>query len=158
MHKLAKYSTILGMTLWSIGFSPLGSANLGETDSPAAEDVNFVEGKKAVDAQDWNKAIEWLSKAAQSQPQNADVHNYLGYAYRKTGKFPAAFSHYNEALKLNPKHKHAHEYIGEAYLLTDDLFKAEYHLSELQRICSPIPCEEYKDLKREVESYKKTRK
>ena len=158
MHKLAKYLTILCMAMWASAFAPLGSANLGESDSQSTDDVNFVEGKKAVDAQDWNKAVEWLTKAAQSQPQNADVHNYLGYAYRKTGRFPAAFTHYNEALRLNPKHKHAHEYIGEAYLLTDDLFKAEYHLSELQRICSPIPCEEYKDLKRAVESYKKTRK
>ncbi|MGH8596750.1 MAG: tetratricopeptide repeat protein, partial [Gammaproteobacteria bacterium] len=64
----------------------------------------------------------------------------------------------NEALKLNPKHKHAHEYIGEAYLLTDNLGKAEQHLAELQKLCTPIPCEEYKELKRAVESYKKNKK
>lgn len=158
MHKLAKFSVILFTALWGITFAPIAAANLGESDSPGADDVNFVEGKKAVETQDWNKAIEWLTKAVQSQPQNADAHNFLGYAYRKIGKYGASFAHYHEALKLNPKHKHAHEYIGEAYLLADDLFKAEYHLSELQRICSPIPCEEFKDLKRAVESYKKTRK
>jgi len=134
------------------------AANLGEDDSTASTDPNFQEGKKAVESQDWNKAVDLLSKAVQSDPKNADAHNFLGYAYRKNGKFDASFNHYNEALKLNPKHKHAHEYIGEAYLLTDNLPKAEQHLAELQKLCTPIPCEEYKELKRAVDNYKKNKK
>ena len=69
-----------------------------------------------------------------------------------------SFAQYNEALKLDPMNRHAHEYIGEAYLLTDNLPKAEHHLAELQRICSPIPCEEYKELKRAVDAYRKAKK
>lgn len=133
-------------------------ANFGEDNAPASNDANYQEGKKAIEAQDWNKAIELLSKAVQAEPDNADAHNFLGYAYRKTGKFDASFAQYNEALKLNPNHKNAHEYMGEAYLLTGDLPKAERHLAELQKICSPIPCEEYKELKRAVDAYKKTKK
>jgi tetratricopeptide (TPR) repeat protein len=86
------------------------------------------------------------------------VQNFLGYAHRKSGKLDDAFKHYNEALKLNPGHKPAHEYIGEAYLLANDVPKAEQHLAELQRLCSPIPCEELKELKRAVEDYKKNKK
>jgi Flp pilus assembly protein TadD len=141
-----------------VAFVPLAAANLGEDDSTASTDPNFHEGKKAVESQDWNKAVELLSKAVQYDPKNADAHNFLGYAYRKTGKFDASFNHYSEALKLNPKHKHAHEYIGEAYLLTDNLPKAEQHLAELQKLCTPIPCEEYKELKRAVDAYRKTKK
>ena len=70
----------------------------------------------------------------------------------------AAFNAYNAALKLNPQHKAAHEYIGEAYLLTGDLARAEQHLTELQKLCTPIPCEEYKDLRRALEDYKKKKK
>jgi tetratricopeptide (TPR) repeat protein len=70
----------------------------------------------------------------------------------------AAFAAYQEALKLNPRHKHAHEYIGEAYLMANDVAKAEQHLAELQKLCTPIPCEEYKDLKRAVDEYKKNKK
>ena len=70
----------------------------------------------------------------------------------------AAFAAYNEALRLNPNHKAAHEYIGEAYLMAGNVAKAEQHLAELQRLCSPIPCEELKDLRRAVEEYKKTKK
>ena len=133
------------------------NANMGSDDSDST-DTNFVEGRKAVESQDWNKAVELLAKAVQTDPNNADAHNFLGYAYRKKGAYAASFEHYEQALKLNPKHKHAHEYIGEAYLLTDNLPRAELHLAELQKICSPIPCEEYKELKRAVDVYKKTRK
>jgi len=141
-----------------VAFAHLAAANLGDDDLAASDDPNFQEGRKAVESQDWNKAIELLSKAVQSDPKNADAQNFLGYAYRKSGKFEAAFNHYNEALKLKPKHKHAHEYAGEAYLLTDNLPKAELHLAELQKLCTPIPCEEYKELKRAVDNYKKSKK
>ena len=132
-------------------------ANMGADDSDSTE-TSFVEGRKAVESQDWNSAVELLTKAVQTDPNNADAHNFLGYAYRKKGAYAASFEHYEQALKLNPKHKHAHEYIGEAYLLTDNLPKAELHLAELQKICSPIPCEEYKELKRAVDTYKKSKK
>ena len=36
--------------------------------------------------------------------------------------------------------------------------RAEQHLAELQRLCSPIPCEELKQLKRAVDDYKKAKK
>ena len=150
------FATLLAAFL--IAFVPLAAANLGDDDVAASDDPNFREGRKALESQDWNKAVDLLSKAVQSDPKNADAHNFLGYAYRKAGKVDSSFNHYNEALKLNPKHKHAHEYIGEAYLLTDNLPRAEQHLAELQKLCTPIPCEEYKELKRAVDNYKKTKK
>ena len=132
-------------------------ANLGGDDSDSS-DPAFLDGKKAVESQDWNKAVELLTKAVQTDARNADAHNLLGYAYRNKGAFQASFEHYEEALRLNPQHKPAHAYIGEAYLLTDNLAKAELHLAELQKICTPIPCEEFKELKRAVEAYRKTKK
>lgn len=140
------------------GFVPPATANLGEEDSAGSSNPAWLEGKKAVEAQDWVKAIEHLSKAVKAEPNNADAHNFLGYAYRKTGTFEASFNHYNEALKLNPRHRHAHEYIGEAYLMTDNLAKAEQHLAELRKLCTPIPCEEYRELSRAVDNYKKAKK
>ena len=139
------------------GIAISASANMGAEDSDST-DSNFVQGRKAIESQNWDMAIELLSKAVQTSPTNADAHNFLGYAYRKKGVYAAAFEHYELALKFNPKHKHAHEYIGEAYLLTDDLPKAEQHLAELRKICSPIPCEEYKELKIAVDAYKKVKK
>jgi len=133
-------------------------ANLGEEESSDSSNTDWIEAKKAVEAQDWKRAVPLLSKAAQAEPKNADIQNWLGFAQRKLGNMDAAFSAYAEALKLNPRHKHAHEYIGEAYLMTNNLAKAEQHLAELQRLCTPIPCEAYKDLKRAVDEYKKKKK
>lgn len=138
--------------------SPLAAmANMG-AESTSSDDPNAVEGKKAIEAQDWKRAVELLSKAANTDPNNADVQNWLGFAQRKSGNLDAAFAAYNNALKLNPQHKAAHEYIGEAFLLKGDVGNAEQHLAELQKLCTPIPCEEYKDLKRAVEDYRKKKK
>jgi Flp pilus assembly protein TadD len=133
-------------------------ANMGAEESNESIDPDYVAGKKAVESQDWKKAIELLSKAMKTVSNNSEAHNLLGYAYRKTGNYNASFSEYNQALKIDPANRHAHEYIGEAYLLTNNLPQAEQHLAELQKICSPIPCEEYKELKLAVDSYKKAKK
>lgn len=133
-------------------------ANLGEDDTSESSNPEWIEGKKAVEAQDWKRAAALLSKAAAAEPDNADIQNWLGFSNRKLGNMDAAFAAYNKALALNPRHKHAHEYIGEAYLMTGNLPKAEQHLVELQKLCTPIPCEEYQDLKRAVDDYKKNKR
>lgn len=122
------------------------------------DDPNWVDGRKAVEQQDWQRAVTLLTKAAAADPGNPDIHNYLGYAQRKSGHLAAAFAAYKEALSLNPAHKQAHEYLGEAYLLTGDVASAEQHLAALRLLCTPDPCEEYKDLRRAVEDYKNTKR
>ncbi|HKB82602.1 MAG TPA: tetratricopeptide repeat protein [Burkholderiales bacterium] len=158
MQNFLKMLITAALAFFSLVIPPMAAANMGAEESSESSDPNFLEGKKALEAQDWKKAIGLLSSAVQNTPNNADARNFLGYAYRKTGNYDAAFDQYNEALKLNPSHKSAHEYVGEAYLLTGNLPKAEQHLAELRRICTPIPCEEYKELKRAVDAYKKTKK
>ena len=149
-------STIASAVFIVTMHSALG--NMGADEPTESLDPNYVEGKKALQSQDWKKAVDLLSKAVQSVPNDSNAHNLLGYAYRKTGNFDASFVQYREALKLDPTNKHAHEYIGEAYLLTGNLAIAEQHLADLQKICSPIPCEEYKELKLAVDAYKKSHK
>ena len=126
------------------------------TDDEAAArlDPDYAGGKQAIDAKDWRTAIARLSGAALRDTRNADIQNYLGYAYRHTGQLDLAFKHYQRALQLNPRHRGAHEYVGEAYLLVDNLPKAEEHLAALQRICL-IPCEEYEDLRKAVAQYRR---
>ena len=125
-------------------------ADAGTWAPDTASDPNFIAAKKAIDARDWKKAIELLNKAR----VNADVHNYLGYAYRHIGNFDQAFNNYKRALEMDPKHRGAHEYVGEAYLLTNDLPKAEEHLAALNKICG-TGCDEYRDLAREIAEYKR---
>jgi len=131
------------------------SANMGGTEEEESGNPDAVAGKKAVEDKDWKRGVELLTKAAAAEPENAQIQNWLGFAQRKQGNLDAAFAAYNKALKLNPQLKTAHEYIGEAYLMSGNIAKAEQHLAELKKICSPIPCEEYKDLRRAVDDYKK---
>ena len=125
-------------------------------EEPAAArlDPDYAAGKAAIDAKDWSAGIRLLASAALRDTRNADIQNYLGYAYRNAGRLDAAFKHYQRALQLNPRHRGAHEYIGEAYLIANDLASAERHLSALEKICL-IPCEEYEDLKKAIAEYRR---
>jgi Flp pilus assembly protein TadD len=157
MQGLLKRIVRILIAFSAIAIVASAAANMGE-ESTQSNDPNYQLGMKALAAQEWTKAISLLSKAVESAPMNSDAHSLLGYAYRKNGNLESSFAEYGEALKLDPSNKHAHEYIGEAYLMTDNLPKAEQHLAELQRLCSPIPCEELKELKRAVDLYKKAKK
>ena len=120
----------------------------------APRDPDYENGRKAIESRNWKLALDQFGRAVARDPNNADIHNYLGYAYRKSGNLDAAFRSYGEALRLDPEHKGVHEYLGEAYLTVNNLAKAEEHLAALDRICF-FSCEEYRDLKKEVEEYKK---
>ena len=125
-----------------------------EGDKASAVDPDFAAGRAAIDAKDWQAAIRAFSSAALRDTRNADIQNYLGYAYRQTGQMDLAFKHYERALQLNPRHRGAHEYVGEAYLAVNNLPKAEAHLAALKNICL-IPCEEYSDLEKAIAEYRR---
>ena len=118
-----------------------------------ALDPDYAAGKLALERKDWREAVERFGQAALRDPDNADLHNYLGYSYRNSGRLDPAFTHYKRALELNPRHRGAHEYAGEAYLMMDDLASAERHLAALRAICL-LPCEELGDLERAISGYR----
>ena len=138
--------------------TPLAQA----ADTPSGPPVSerLTNARKAIDAKDWGKAMFELHQAAREEPRNADVHNLLGYTYRKraTPDLAKAFEHYNTALKLDPKHKGAHEYIGEAYLMDKKPAEAETHLARLEVLCGNKTCEEYADLAKSIADYKASSK
>jgi tetratricopeptide (TPR) repeat protein len=132
--------------------SSMGS--LGDSADWAALDPEFGAGKRAIVAGDWNEAIKVLTSAGLRDDRNADIQNYLGYAYRRLRQLDEAMRHYQQALKLNPRHRSAHEHLGEAYLVQGNLTKAREELAELERICL-ITCQEYDDLKNAMVAYVK---
>jgi Flp pilus assembly protein TadD len=139
-----------------LALSPAAATADPRDEEPAAArlDPDYAAGKHAIENKDWQTAITRLSSAALRDTRNADIQNYLGYAYRHVGQLDAAFKHYQRALALSPRHRGAHEYVGEAYLLIGNLAKAEEHLAALKRICL-LPCEEKDDLEKAIAEYRR---
>jgi tetratricopeptide (TPR) repeat protein len=116
-------------------------------------DPDFKAGKKALRAENWSGAIAAFELASLRDPTNADIQNYIGYAYRRQRQMGPAIGHYQKALMLNSRHRSAHEHLGEAYLVLGELAKAQQLLEVLENLCL-LPCEEYDDLKRAIAAYK----
>ena len=135
------------------------SADGDRTPSPARveKDPAYGQAVKAIEAGQFKTAIPLLEGVIARDDRNADAYNWLGYAVRKDGDPARAIPIYQKALTLDPKHRGAHEYIGEAYLMLGDLPKAKQHLARLDSLCF-FGCEEYRDLKRAVESFERTGK
>ena len=153
-----RWRRVIWLTLAAIiaaGPVSLCSADPQDTvPAASAVDPDYATGRKALDSKNWNGAIKSLTSAARRNPDNADIQNYLGFAYRKSGKLDLAFKHYKQALSLDPRHRGAHEYIGEAYLMKGDVKSAEKHLKALREICS-LTCEELTDLERAIANHAK---
>ena len=112
--------------------------------------------RKAISTADWPAALAELQRLQLPMQRNADLHNLLGYAYRKQARpdLDKAFEHYRLALDIDPGHKGAHEYIGEAYLMNRQPANAREHLAALQRLCGGTACEEVEDLARALAAYR----
>ena len=117
--------------------------------------AEYTAGVQAIEAKDFARAITLLEAAVQRTPDDADAWNELAYATRKSGEPAKSIPLYQKALALDARHLGAHEYIGEAYLALDNLPKAKEHLARLNRLCL-FSCEQYRDLKKAVESYEKS--
>jgi Flp pilus assembly protein TadD len=136
--------------------APLPWAGADPTDTDpdlAARDADYAAGKRAADRHDWAEAARLFTRAEVRHPDQADLHNMLGYSYRHLKQYELAFKHYRRAIEIDPRHRGAHEYIGEAYLLTGDVVGAEKHLQALKGICL-LPCEELHDLERAIAQYR----
>ena len=127
--------------------------SMGSEAEWAQLDPDFAAGKKALVAENWNGAIAALNLAALRDPRNADIQNYIGYAYRRLRQLGPAMGHYQQALAFNPRHRSAHAHLGELYLVLREPSGAERHLAALEEICL-IPCVEIGDLERAIASYK----
>ncbi len=127
-------------------------AAMGSEADWAQLDPDFAAGKKALVAEDWNGAIMALKLAALRDPRNADIQNYIGYAYRRLRQLGPAMQHYQQALLLDRRHRSAHEHLGELYLVLGEPAKTEQQLATLEDICL-IPCAETDDLKRAIAVY-----
>lgn len=131
-----------------------GGSGGGGDAGPASQQAGpYKDAVDAIKAERYAQAIQLLEPWVAANASDADGHNWLAYAYRKTGKLDPAFRHYKRALGLDPQHKGAHEYIGEAYLQAKQPEKAEEHAKILATLC-PQSCEELADLRAAITAYR----
>src|SRR5262245_54231015 len=125
--------SLLWMLALLVSLVLLPTQALADLPAPkSTESANIAAGRKAIDAKDYNAAVNYLTKAVQEEPNNADAENMLGYSYRKLGTFDKSMEHYQKALKIDSGHRSAHEYLGELYLDMNQLDNAEEQLATLQ--------------------------
>jgi tetratricopeptide (TPR) repeat protein len=109
-------------------------------------------GYQAIDAGEYETAIEFFQAALVADPKNAEAFRQLGYVNRRLQNFDQAFAFYAKALEIAPDHTGAHNYVGEAYLEVGDLARAEHHLRQLDLLCL-FGCEDYYELEQAVALY-----
>ncbi|HLX13700.1 MAG TPA: hypothetical protein VKS24_00655 [Bradyrhizobium sp.] len=126
---------------------------MGSESDWAQLDPDFAAGKRALLVEDWNGAIAALKLAVLRDPRNADIQNYIGYAYRRLREMGPAMGRYQQALMFNPRHRSAREHLGELDLALGEPIKAEEQLAALKEICL-IPCDELADLERAIAAYR----
>ena len=103
-------------------------------------------GVAALQESEFARAIDNLKLVIKDEPRNADAHDWLGFAYARSGDRALAAKHFHEALKLDPKHLRAHLHLGELQLAGGDRKRAAETLAALRRLCKP--CEETVELER----------
>ena len=128
-----------------------GSAALAAGTSPSAATPDYASAQAAVKAGRYSDAMAILAALAQTDANNPDVWNLLGYSSRKLGDRNKAALYYQYALQLNPQHVGALEYQGELFVETGALEMARVNLARLESICG-AGCEEYRDLAKAIAS------
>ena len=96
----------------------------------------------------YKKALNYLIKSNENNPNQPDTLNYLGFAHRKLGNFEEAERYYLKGLSIEPNHHGINEYLGELYIQTNRINLAKERLDVLKN----CKCEEYEELKELIES------
>jgi len=153
MKHIVLTSMVAGLGLaMSVASGPALAADSDTFTAKPAVVSDCGAGKKAIDAKEFTKAIRLFAKVVKKDAKNADAYNYLGFAYRNTGKLKLAMVSYRQALSINPGHKGALEYQGEMFLKLNRIEDAKANFRRLQKAC-PSGCEELADLKHDIAGY-----
>ena len=149
---MRRYLILIMVTLLLVPVGSRDALAFGSDSEPPAP--SLVQVKRHLKKGRYAEALEILNKLAETDPDNPDVFNYLGFASRKLGRYPEAHTHYGRALALDPMHRGANEYLGELHLLENNPDLAEARLEALRAAC-PTGCEERGDLERDIRTYRR---
>ena len=142
----------LALVVSSYGAASSGSSSSSSYDKGASliKKAKKLESKGKIEKANkrYEKALEYLLKSNEKNPNQPDTLNYLGFALRKLGNFEEAEKYYLEGLSIKPDHYGINEYLGELYIQTNRIDLAKERL-EVLKDCN---CEEYDELKELIEN------
>lgn len=97
----------------------------GQTDAQKQQAESVKKLAEAYIAQeDYTSALGELLKLEQANPNDPDVHNYLGIVYMAKERLELAVKHFNKAISLNPSFSRARNNLGAAYMALKEWDKA----------------------------------
>ena len=99
-------------------------------------DLAYVTAISYVNEHNYAKALKALERAETAFGPHPDVLTYIGYTYRKMGRYDMAERYYREALAIAPNHRGATEYYGELKVERGDIKGAKLMLAKLDGLCS----------------------
>ena len=99
-------------------------------------DRAYIAAISFVNEHNYPKALKSLERAETAFGPHPDVLTYIGYTYRKMGRYDMAERYYREALGIAPNHRGATEYYGELKVAKGDIKGAKLMLAKLDGLCS----------------------
>ncbi len=81
-------------------------------------------GIEAMGRGEYGKALESFKRAAEREPENPEVHFYLGLAYSRLEQYASAIMAFERVLELDPENRKVRYELGVAYFLMEDFPKA----------------------------------
>ncbi len=120
--------------------------------SSSSESAEMMKAKVAIAQEDFDRALEYLERVRDDDPNNANAWNLTGFSLRNIGKYEASEKAYTKALLIDPKHSQAIEYMGELYLTLNKPAKAESLLARLEDLCT-FNCKERNMLAKAIREY-----
>jgi len=101
-----------------------------------ADQIHAIEGYLALQTDQFERAVQLLTRAAETDPGNPEVIDHLGIALQHTGKIHQAVALYEQALRSHPQALRLQFHLGIARLALRD-FSAGWPLYELRRQLYP---------------------
>ena len=104
--------------------------------SASSGDHAYAAAISYVNEHNYPKALKALERSETAFGPHPDVLTYIGYTYRKMGRYDMAERYYREALAIAPNHRGATEYYGELKVERGDIQGAKLMLAKLDGLCS----------------------
>jgi Flp pilus assembly protein TadD len=84
---------------------------IAQATNPRLKEL-LEEGRRLVDAGDYNGAIAVYQQAGQLDPRNAKIHSGIGFLYAQQGNFQLALASYRRAIAIDPNNSDFYYAIG----------------------------------------------